>query len=541
MPFQIIRHQEDLLKKEKRLVKYGRGGALKVCLAYPNQYRAGMSNLGFQTIFHIISSTPDCYCDRTFMPEPSIYRLYKKGARTLIGWESEKPAQEFDVLAFSISFEADYVNVLKMLDLAGIPKRKADRDNSHPLVIAGGAAISINPEVMADFVDIFVIGDGEGPVASLLEVLKNESRASALLHCGRIPGVYVPSLYNVEYDERGFIEKVESRPGAAVPVRRTVCSEAASFAHSRIITPETEFSDTFLLEISRGCPYLCGYCSVSLLNKPYRWQPLDILKEKIDLGLSVTRRIGLLGAAVGSHPELSGILDYIEKKGGEVSFASLRSDLLDDNALARLRRLGQNLLTIAPETGSDELRRTLNKKITNAGVMDTVRRAVKTGFREFRFYIMLGLPGETESHVNAGTGLINEATEIISQSGGRLTVSVNQFIPKPGTYMQNAPLEAEDIVLEKMERLQRPFYNNPAVRFKTENPREAFIQAFLGRGSRRWGDYLLKYYCRSISNITARLHKMRKNDPSIDALVYKQIPQGVKPPWMVIHDKPAAC
>jgi radical SAM superfamily enzyme YgiQ (UPF0313 family) len=539
MSFEIIRHNEKLRKSEKHLKHAGSGGKFNVCLVYPNTYYAGMSNLGFQSIFRQIADSPDFYCDRAFLPDSDMIPLYRTSKRKLVALESEKPLQEFDFIAFSISYEPDYFNILRILELAGIPLSSRDRGKGWPVILAGGEAVSINPEVISEFIDFFVIGEGEQPLAQLLDIIAAEDwqdREELLFKTAQVQGVYVPSFYKIEYDDRGFISNVNAEPGVSFPVQRSVACDLEEFTSSVILTPNTEFSDTFLVEISRGCPFSCAFCCVSLHHKPYRCAKLESLVNKISEGLEYTKKIGLLGAAVGSYPYLETILDEIKNRGGQVSFSSLRADVLKPGLLKKLNELGQNLLTLAPETGSDKLRRFINKTLTNEQIYRTAEDALKSGFKDIRLYFMLGLPNETDDDIDAGIEMIKKINEKTGKIGGRVFVSINQFVPKPGTALELCPLEEEETVIKKVKKVESVFFNNPAVNVKVESLKEMQVQAFLGRGNRSWSVYLKNLYHKAPSTAASKIMKMRKKDPSIESLLFKPVETDKLPPWKVVAE-----
>lgn len=505
-----------------------------MCLVYPNTYYAGMSNLGFLSVYEKINSADDFYCDRAFLPDQKILTLYNKSRRKLMALASEIPVQEFDVVGFSISYEPDYINLLKILELAGIPLLTTERDESHPLIIAGGAAVSLNPEIISNFVDLFVIGEGEEVLENLLPIMRelpHQSREEFFRKASQIPGIYIPSLYKIEYNKRGFITKVDYLAGTPFPVKKQI-ADLPGFAHSCIISPNTEFSSTFLVEISRGCPYNCHFCCVGGKGKPYRQSSFQIIKDSIDKGMKHTDRVGLLGAAVASHPNFGEILDYIEAKGGKVSFSSIRADALKPGMIEKLHNLGQKTITLAPETGSDTLRKKINKTMKSADMYRVAAEALKTGFMEIRVYFMVGLPGETMEDMKDSISMISALQDMAGKFGAKIFVSLNQFVPKPGTELERAPLLDMDEAFNRVRKMQEPFVNSPVI-FKVESLKEMYLQAFLCRAPRFWREYLLKLYKKAPSTITSKLLKIKDESPT--SLIYEAIPREFSTPWSFVE------
>lgn len=533
MPFEIIRHNENLIKEEIHLTRFSAGGSVRMCLVYPNTYFAGMSNLGFLSVYEKVNTTQDFFCDRAFLPDNKILTLYNRSRRKLMALSSEIPVQEFDVVGFSISYEPDYINFLKIMELAGIPLLSSGRDESHPLIIAGGAAVSLNPEIISDFVDLFVIGEGEKVLEKLLPLIKeltHKSRREFFREASTIPGVYVPSLYKIEYDKKGFITGADYPDGTPFPVQKQL-ADLPGFARSCIITPNTEFSSTFLVEISRGCPYNCHFCCVGGKGKPYRQSDFQLIKDSIDEGMKHTDRVGLLGAAVASHPHFADILDYIESKGGKVSFSSIRADALKPGMIAKLHNLGQKTITLAPETGSDILRKKINKTMKSGDMYRAAAEALDVGFTEIRVYFMVGLPGETMKDMDDSISMISTLQEMAGKYGAKIFVSLNQFVPKPGTEFERSPLLNMDEAFARVKKMQEPFVNSP-VAFKVESLKEMFLQAFLCRAPRFWKEYLLKFHKKAASTMASKLLKMK--DESLHSLIFEEIGEDNSPPWEVL-------
>jgi len=393
---------------------------------------------------------------------------------------------------------------------------------------------------MAEFIDMFVIGEGELPLDNLLRIIRDnprQDRRSFFAEAVKIPGIYVPTLYDVEYDENGYIKKVFALQDAPVPVERQVLKESPEFASSVIITPKTEFSDMFLTELCRGCPFSCGFCCVSLHNKPYRCAEYKDIINSINMALNYTEKIGLVGAAAGSYPRLAEILDFIKKKGGQVGFSSLRADVLSPGIIGTLKELGQSVLTIAPETGSATLRQRINKTMTDESIYNTVENALSSGFKNLRIYLMLGIPSETDRDVEETVEMLKKIGEAAKITGAKVTASVNQFVPKPGTTLESASLAREEVILHRLRLLKEPFYKNLPVEFKVESTKEALVQAFLASAHRGWSHYLLENYNKSASKFASYIKKLIKTDQSAESLLFNKDARINKFPWKIISGR----
>lgn len=479
--------------EERILEELRNQGGTSVALIYPNTYFVGMSNLGFQAIHTLLGRTPGIICERAFLPDQAFlgYFREKGNLRTL---ESQKPIHEFEIVAFSVSYELDFVNVAQILQMSNIPLLSSERGDCHPLVICGGAITYLNPEPIADFVDCFVLGEGETVLPALLKGFKesrNEPRERLLKYLAGVPGIYVPSLHK-PLREATVEPAAADSAGGRNPAPHPLCQEKVShFFHSRILTNRTEFGDTLLAEIMRGCAYGCTFCAVGNSFGPLRLrEPRDFssMLESLPSGIG---RIGLIGAAINCHPRISELLKDIRERKITITWSSMRIDRVTEEILDLMREQGQRTLTVAPECGSDSLRSRIRKYITNDEILKNLGQALTREVTNIRLYFMVGLPEEGEDDLDEIIRLINEIRSMahrMSSSPCRISASVNQFIPKAGTPLEGVAFEELESVSAKMEKLRASL--PPDIRLTCESPRWAFIQALLARGDRRLGDVL---------------------------------------------------
>ncbi|HIJ81156.1 MAG TPA: radical SAM protein [Desulfuromonadales bacterium] len=532
------RRTKELLSSEIHLSPRSRVGQLSFCLVSPTHYRTGMSSLGFQTVYGLLNDSPDIKCERAFLPERDEITEYERSRATLSSFESQRPLADFDVVAFSTSFEPDYLQIPLMLSLAGIPRFSSERGETHPLIIAGGAAFFINPEPVADFMDAICIGEGEVIVPRIVALLlspDNQGRHGLLNALCRVPGVYVPSRYSPIYDGEqltGF----EVRDGAPLPVARvSACLDRHPPAASRILTDQTEFGDMFLIEVSRGCPRGCRFCSSGFIYGAFRQQSFDRIAGLVDTGLAYRRKIGLVGAAVSDHAEIGRLCRYIVAKGATVSVSSLRIDRIDEDMLDALITSGHKTISLAPEGGSQRLRDLIRKNLTETQILDACDMLISRDILNLKLYVIIGLPTETDHDLDELVRMVETIRLRMIERGrankrlGELTLSVNPFIPKPFTPFQWCGMEHLPSLERKVRVLQtrlRPLSN---VKLKVESLRESYLQALLSRGDRRLALLL------SAMADGANLKKAaRLSDIDTDRYVYRSIPLDTILPWSII-------
>jgi radical SAM superfamily enzyme YgiQ (UPF0313 family) len=492
-------HQRELaqqtLSREVGFVRKPHANRLRVALIFPNTYFVGMSNLGFQTIYRLFNDQPDIVCERAFLPPKQELAALRDAGIRIVTLESQTPVSDFDVIAFSVSFEWDYTNVLTMLRLAGVPVRAADRDYTHPLIVIGGAVTFVNPEPLAPFADVIAAGEGEALVPALLDAFGTSSRSEQLKRLARQRGYYIPSFYDVEYAADGTIARYVPREGSNAPavVKKAALktTDAVDPPSTTIFTPDTEFGSRFLVEVVRGCANLCRFCWAGYNSLPVRAFPAQRILVCAIAAKPYASRAGLVSIALCDHPEIEHILRSLKDMGYSISPASLRLDDLTPTIVSLLKDSGERSLTIAPETGSDRLRRVINKTITNEEILDRAELIFSSGIESLKLYYMIGLPTEEDADLVAIRDLTLQLYEIMLKHArargriGRIVASVNPLVPKPGTAYQWLPMTRSDEIERRMQRLRQLVSGIDNVYFNIKSERHSYYQALLSLGDRR--------------------------------------------------------
>ena len=492
----LIDRLQELYKDEDSRVTVNPHAGQKVAIVYPNTYFVGMSNLGLHIIYEEINLRNDSVCERIFLPEKKELEAYDKTKTPLMSVETQRPMHQFDVVAFDVTFEMDYFHIPLMLRHGRVPIMGKDRTEFDPIVIAGGPCATFNPEPFADFIDAFIIGEGEGIVSRVLDIIRDGKmegldRHAILRQLANISGVYVPSLYVPIYSDDGEFKGYHIAEGAPKTIRRHF-EPLTSGGETVIATNFTEFGAMYIIEVARGCGRHCRFCMAGYCFRVPRVRPLDILKEGVDRAEKLGKKVGLMGAAISDYPEVDELVTYIRSKDMRYSCASLRADSLTQAVVDGLADSGQKTITIAPETGSERLRRVINKGISEEHLQNAATLSAKSGIQHMRLYIMIGLPTETDEDIEAIVGLAERTQAHMAEVGckGRLTLSINPFIPKPFTPFQWMAMDNQKTVEKKLQYIKKALQKNRRIEVLVESPKEAYIQGVLARGDRRLGAVL---------------------------------------------------
>jgi radical SAM family uncharacterized protein len=526
---------KELLAAESGTIRKEWAGKIRIALAYPNRYRVGMSNLGFHAIYRLLNDHEYVVCERVFLPENA--GATRGGLRSI---ESQRPLADFDIIAFSISFENDYPNLLTLLTAAGIPRWSSERDTPHPLVIAGGVTAFLNPEPIAPFVDCFLVGEAESILDVFLDVYRRHSDKQELIEAlaMHVPGAYVPRLYDVVYHPDGTIAEFRPKRGVPAKVHRVAVEDLSSWDTSSIIlTPHTTFRDTYLVETGRGCPHGCRFCAAGFVYRPPRFRPKEALQNSLDKGSTYSNRIGLMAAAVSDVPYMEELCQKALDQGVRLSFSSLRADRLTPELLSILRRSGFKTATIAPDAGSERMRRVINKGINDQDVLRAADLLVGAGIPNLKLYFMVGLPTETMSDVEAIVTLCKQVKHRFLKASrtkkriGRITVSLNSFIPKPFTPFQWVSLDDVKTLKAKIKHVKEKLRRVANVRVHADVPRWAYIQALLSRGDRRTAQLLSSAH----ENKGNWAKTLKASIINPDFYVYRERPLDEIFPWDFIN------
>jgi radical SAM family uncharacterized protein len=469
-------------------------GRIRIVLVYPNRYHVGMSNLGFQSVYRLLNDYDHIVCERAFLPDTS-----QPPAKPLKTLESGKPLSEADVIAFSISFENDYPNILSIIENIGLPLRSDQRGERDPLLIAGGVACFMNPEPLAAFFDCFLIGEAEAILPRFVKIFEPQKNKRALLKsiARHVPGAYVPAFYGVDYQPDGTIASFKPLEDVPPSVQRVYLENLdASATCSAILTANTAFDRTYLIEVGRGCPHGCRFCSAGFIYRPPRFRPISLLTENINQAVSLTDRVGLVGAAISDLPGIDDLCQRHLDKDIRISFSSLRADGLSPELLAILKQSKVKTATIAPDAGSERMRKVINKGITEEVILNAAESLVANGIPNLKLYFMLGLPTETADDVNEIISLCKKIKHRFLKTSrskkriGDITISLNCFVPKPFTPFQWVAMAEIDALKKKIQKIKKELKKVPNLRIHSDIPRWAYIQALFARGDRKVGDIL---------------------------------------------------
>jgi len=528
------------------VVKDHAGVDVRFAFCFPDTYRIGMSYLGLQIIYHVVNSQEEMLCERAFLPEPDMRALLRSEGVPLFSLETTTPLARFDVLGFSLQNETCYTNVLAMLELAGLPLRAAERTEEHPLVIAGGPC-AYNPEPMADYFDLFLIGDGEEELPRLLhrfaEVRDLPRREQLRALADESSALYVPSFYEPRYDGDGaFVALEPVEPGARLPIQAALLADldGAPYPTAPIVPYVEVVHDRMVLEIMRGCPHHCRFCQASVVKAPLRLRSPETLLALAEEIYATTgyNELSLLSLSTGDYPKLTELLQALAARfdGRRVNIAvpSLRVTESLRNlppALASVRKSG---LTLAPEAANETLRAVLGKRITDEDLLAAARSAYQAGWNLIKLYFMVGLPGETQEDIRGIADLTRAISEVrreVSGGAGRVNLTVAPFVPKAHSAFQWDPMRELSYFREAEATLRR-LLRRGRLRLKFHRPERAFLEAVFSRGDRRLSPVVEEAYRRGC------LMDAWSEHFAFDGWLAAFKAAGVEPEWYALRDRP---
>ena len=551
MTWQLKEKLQIIMEQEQGTMVFPPGSRRSFALVYPNTYYVGMSNLGFQIIYQQINSRSDTACERLFLPDPKTEPEYIRTNTPLMTIETQRPLYEFPLIGFALTFEMDYFNVLQILSLGKVPLLAIERGETDPLIIIGGPCATFNPEPLADFVDVCIIGEGEEVIHDILNSYyqgrdKGLSRLEILFNLAQINGVYIPRFYQPDYNDDGTIRVIKHVDGVPEKVRRRFVADLDKYeAQTVIVTPDTEFGDMFLIEVARGCGRHCRFCMAGYCFRNPRVRSLDKLEAAIIKAKEFRSKVGLMGAAISDYPEIDALCQSVLHHGMNMSVASLRADSLTEGLVQALAVSRHRTITLAPEAASIRLRRIINKSITDEHLYDAIDMAINAKIPHIRLYIMIGLPFEEQEDIEEIVTLAENIKDYMESLGskGKLTLSINPFIPKPFTPFQWMSMYPMNIIKSKLKFIISSLKKRKNIEVLAESPKEAYIQAVFARGDRRLSKVLMEAHTRGGSKATKQVMKenmlteehylYRKRDENKEILPWSTLDMGLNSSYLV--------
>jgi radical SAM superfamily enzyme YgiQ (UPF0313 family) len=470
MGWDEVKAARQRLAREEGVILKDWGGRLPIALIYPNSYYVGMSNLGLHTLYRYLNSYPDIVAERAFRDK----------GQAVISLESQRPLSDFAVLAFTVSYELDYFNVVQILKASGLPLYAAERNERQPLVIAGGPCIIANPMPLAPFFDALCIGEAEAILPAMLPVISggiSGKRDELLRALAQLPGVYVPRHLPNTPVKRQWAPSLDEAPVSSV-----------------ILTPDTEFGDLYLIEVERGCNWGCRFCLTRNAFRPMRCHPVDKIIAQAERGLKYRRRLGLVGAMVSDHPQIEELLIKLRQMGAELSVSSLRMKSKSHIVMREMAKGSARTIALAPEAGSARLRRVIKKDISEDDILQSIDQIAGAGIKQLKLYFMFGLPSETDEDIAALIDLTLKGKQILDkkQTGIRLVLNLAPFVPKAGTPFQWLPMAKIATLKHRLSFIKNKLQPK-GIKVKAESPAWSQIQAVLSRGDAKLAEVLANW------------------------------------------------
>lgn len=496
--------------------------AISTIFAFPNEYTVGITSLGYQVVWATLAMRADVQVSRLFT---DIHESLPK-----------KP----ELFGFSVSWELDYVNILNLLEFLEVPIRTAARDDHHPIVFGGGPVLTANPEPFADFFDVILLGDGENLVGNFIDAYKavrNADRKTQLKALAQVSGIYVPSLYEVEYNSGDGAIKFISPTSSEIPtVVQKQTYRGNVLSASTVVTQKAAWDNIYMVEVVRSCPEMCRFCLASYLTLPFRTASIEeSLIPAIERGLAVTNRLGLLGASVTQHPEFENLLDYISQPKYDnvrLSIASVRTNTVTVQLAQTLAKRDTKSLTIAVESGSERLRQIINKKLHNDEIIQAAVNAKAGGLTGLKLYGMVGVPGEEAEDLDATVAMMREIKK--AAPGLRLTLGCSTFVPKSHTPFQWFGVNRQ---AEKRLQLLQKQLKPQGIDFRPESYNWSIIQALISRGDRRLSHLLelTRNFGDSLGSYKRAFKELKGKIPDLDFYVHANWSTEQVLPWHHLH------
>ena len=483
---------------------------VRIALCFPDIYELGMSNFGIRVLYGILNEMQDVVCERVFHPAADAEQLLRAHSLALFSLESQRPLEGFDIIGFSLGYELSYTNVLNILDLAGIPLYSSQRASRHPLIIAGGSCV-LNPEPLAEFIDLFVIGEGEEAIKEIIDVYRRSKQSNTaidrdeiLYKLAQIQGVYVPSFYRAEYNQDGTLHSfVPKDNGIPSRIRKRIIQDLnQAFFPTQWMVPHIQIiHDRISLEAMRGCPNKCRFCQARSFYYPYRQRDPQVLLDLARQAYSNSgyEEISLLGLSVGDYCNvdklLRDLIGIFKDKGVGISLPSIKAKDITGDLLSLITRIKKSGLTLAPEAGTDKLRRTLDKDLNIEEFFRTVEQAYALGYRHIKLYFMIGLPGETPQDLDGILDLSAQVSQLkkkVDKKAADVTLSIASLIPKPHTPFQWLGMDDLDAIKRKQSYIFSKSRSLPKIKVDFHNRFMSFLEGVMSRGDRRLSNVIMR-------------------------------------------------